>query len=586
VSHAQAGRAGALAALVLGGATWALLGRVGSAAPPSLLVWPVSPLVKVRPDDRAPARTAAAVELWAGRNEFEPFQVVVRAEGADTAGVDVEVSDLVGAQGRRLPADLVTVYLESFLEVRKPSSIEGETGEWPDALVPRVDRYAGERRNAFPFRVRAGRSQPVWIEVYVPTSAVPGIYAGEVHVRAEGQPPVALPITLTVWSFTLPSTSSLPTAFGLSGTGALKQHRGGYTNDDELRQFTRLYNRALLLHRLSSYGGTFAPPTFHRGAAGAVDIDWRAYDEEVGPFLDGRVLGDGDPLPGARATSIDLRTAGGMDDDTRRAYWRAWLHHFDEKGWRDRLYYYLWDEPARADYSRLNENGRAARAADTSLPTLVTAPFDEAIAPVVSIWTPVVNCVDDKPVSDRFCPDAPTTMAPYDSERRQGKHLWWYQSCASHGCNIVGGSYFTGWPSYAVDVDATAHRVMEWLTWKYRMEGELYYATNEAFNDATDPWRDVARHGGNGDGTLFYPGRPDRIGGRTDIPIESLRLKLIREGLEDYEYFTLLSRAGGRDLVDAQVASVVRRTFDWDRRPASFESARRELGASLDRRLR
>ena len=25
-----------------------------------------------------------------------------------------------------------------------------------------------------------------------------------------------------------------------------------------------------------------------------------------------------------------------------------------------------------------------------------------------------------------------------------------------------------------------------------------------------DPWRDAYRHGGNGDGTLFYPGTPDR----------------------------------------------------------------------------
>ena len=41
--------------------------------------------------------------------------------------------------------------------------------------------------------------------------------------------------------------------------------------------------------------------------------------------------------------------------------------------------------------------------------------------------------------------------------------------------------------------------------------------------------------GGNGEGTLFYPGRPDKIGGNDHIPISSLRLTLIREGNEDYE---------------------------------------------------
>jgi hypothetical protein len=52
---------------------------------------------------------------------------------------------------------------------------------------------------------------------------------------------------------------------------------------------------------------------------------------------------------------------------------------------------------------------------------------------------------------------------------------------------------------------------------------------------------------GQGDGTLLYPGTPTTvvngssyaIGGVSHIPIASLRLKMIREGLEDYEYLTL-----------------------------------------------
>ncbi len=77
-------------------------------------------------------------------------------------------------------------------------------------------------------------------------------------------------------------------------------------------------------------------------------------------------------------------------------------------------------------------------------------------------------------------------------------------------------------------------------------KGELYYSMNEAYGHSNDPWTNVRLFGGNGDGTLFYPGRPDRIGGHTDIPIESIRLKLIREGMEDYEYLALLARLDGR----------------------------------------
>ena len=47
-------------------------------------------------------------------------------------------------------------------------------------------------------------------------------------------------------------------------------------------------------------------------------------------------------------------------------------------------------------------------------------------------------------------------------------------------------------------------------------------------------------YGGNGDGYMLYPGTPDRIGGKTCVPIESVRLKHVRDGYEDFEYLRLL----------------------------------------------
>ena len=59
---------------------------------------------------------------------------------------------------------------------------------------------------------------------------------------------------------------------------------------------------------------------------------------------------------------------------------------------------------------------------------------------------------------------------------------------------------------------------MEWLTFRYRIGGELYYNTVEAYARGQDPWRDQLLFGGNGDGTLFYPGRARAIGGTTRHP--------------------------------------------------------------------
>lgn len=70
-----------------------------------------------------------------------------------------------------------------------------------------------------------------------------------------------------------------------------------------------------------------------------------------------------------------------------------------------------------------------------------------------------------------------------------------------------------------------------------------YFETAFAF-ERLDPWTTQWAFGGNGDGTLFYPGTPAKIGGTQHVPVSSIRLKLIREGYEDYEYLAMLDRLG------------------------------------------
>jgi hypothetical protein len=335
------------------------------------------------------------------------------------------------------------------------------------------------------------------------------------------------------------------------------------------------------LHRISIYGGSGITPKFHY-SAGRMQIDWGRYDAEVGPFLDGSAIPEGEPLQGAKATSIDLRTPALESDDEQSSWWKEWIKHFDEKGWRGRLFLYLWDEPAIRDYSKVLERGRAALRASPAIRTLVTVPFTPALQEVVRIWVPLVNCLETKPGFDPFCEQSPGLDA-YASEVAQGKSLWFYQSCASHGCNITGGSYFAGWPSYMIDMQGPANRVMQWIAWKYGIQGELYYSMNESYAHDGDPWTNVRLFGGNGDGTLFYPGRPSQIGGQTDIPIESIRLKLIREGMEDYEYLALLAKLAGKKTADGYADRIVQKPYIWEDRPAMFLRVRQQMGEALNR---
>lgn len=551
--------------------------------PPQPFTWWIThPLAKVKPLDPVPGAAGKDVDLYAGRNEFEPFQIVLRGRSKDLTGVDIEFSDLRTSEGARISRKNVTVYLEAFVDLKRPSSSEGGVGLWPDPLIPRVDRYVNEARNAFPFTVRRDSNQPLWVEIFVPAAALPGKYRGSARISLGGVAQVSVPINLTVWRFVLPSTATLKSSFGLNGINALKQHRGRYTNDEELHAIVGLYTKAALLHRITTQGGSMAPPKFSYHA-GRMKLDWREYDAEVGPFLNGVAIPEGEPLQGARATSAEIRTPSAFEtEEQEELYWTEWSRHFQQNGWADRLFLYLWDEPAKRDFPEVLRRGQVSAQVRPKLRNLLTVPFTRELEQVVQIWVPLVNCLEVKPGYPDFCDGTPPPGA-YARQTHPDRSLWFYQSCASHGCNIVGGQYFSGWPSYMIDAPGTANRVMQWVAWKFRVEGELYYSMNEAYGQNNDPWLNTRLFGGNGDGTLFYPGRPDRIGGTRDIPIESIRLKLIREGMEDYEYLALLARLSGRKAADQFADRIVRNSYRWESRPEVFLQVRKELGESLDR---
>jgi hypothetical protein len=93
----------------------------------------------------------------------------------------------------------------------------------------------------------------------------------------------------------------------------------------------------------------------------------------------------------------------------------------------------------------------------------------------------------------------------------------------------------------------------------------LYSDTIHFYRKGKEPYANLMSvFGGNGDEHLFYPGVTNTsgrglpastpsIGGSNDIPIESIRLKLLREGIEDREYMELAKQLRSLALVDTQV---------------------------------
>ena len=94
--------------------------------------------------------------------------------------------------------------------------------------------------------------------------------------------------------------------------------------------------------------------------------------------------------------------------------------------------------------------------------------------------------------------------------------------------------------------------------------------------------------GGNGDGNLLYPGTKDHIGGTEFIPIASIRLKHLRDGMEDNAYLHMLESIidkgakNGRQHVMQLLKKVVTNAFTYTRDVELWEQTRVEIGRQIE----
>ncbi|HXJ62889.1 MAG TPA: hypothetical protein VNN79_03960, partial [Actinomycetota bacterium] len=185
------------------------------------------------------------------------------------------------------------------------------------------------------------------------------------------------------------------------------------------------------------------------------------------------------------------------------------------------------------------------------LPVLITGTIKNAnrfgATSLIDKLVPIVNELDDKPGASDYSGNQRSKYNSFDSAQ-PANQVWSYTSCESHGCSGDPGSdqYWAGWPSYVVDQPGSEQRAMGFVAFEYRTVGDLYFDTDFDLDTA---WTDEFDFGGNGDGTLFSPGRACSsgegcVGGTHDIPITSIRMARIRDGREDYEYLHFLATHG------------------------------------------
>jgi hypothetical protein len=221
------------------------------------------------------------------------------------------------------------------------------------------------------------------------------------------------------------------------------------------------------------------------------------------------------------------------------AYCKGMDEHLRAKGWLDKAYVYWFDEPDVKDFPFVAAGMERLKKHFPGIRRLITKQPEVALQPA-NLWCPLTPAYDEP---------------KWAARRAAGDMFWWYI------CTGPKEPYCTEF----IDHPGTELRVWLWQTWQAHVRGVLiwetsYWTSNSAYpKEPQNPYEDpmswvtdghlgpgTRQPWGNGDGRFLYP--PEAAADAhpkepvLDGPVDSQRLELLREGLEDYEYFVILRR--------------------------------------------
>jgi Glycoside hydrolase 123, catalytic domain len=494
----------------------------------------------------------SSYQLQAAQNEWEPFLVLMRDDEGLT-NVNLTVTDFTGPGEAITDVEFYRVHYVPVAadEISHHPSDPNKAGWWPDGLVPFVDHFVGEVRDGAPFDVVADFSQAVFADVFIPAGQTPGIYTATVTVTADDRPEWSGDVTLEVWNFALPNELSLESHYSYDQEDMCDYHTA-HGNPPDCDTLNDWYFKEYARHRMSPYRWEkFRPAYEYNEETQTLTVDWTDWDAAHGQYLDGEFY-----LPGYEFQSIAIpRSFGGVpegvtQDQWNFLHWSAWGDHFREKGWLEKAWMYMPDEPDPSQYDDLAAMAAKLHEADPDLQPFITEQYDERLGDDIDIWCP------DEPLFSDSMP-FPPYPEEYDRLRAEGAKTWWY--------NCVSATIGLDYANHMVDQESSYMRIWLWLTRRYNFTGILFWRINYLWG-RQDVWEDMYadKFLCQGDGTMFYPGTIDKIGGETDVPIPSIRIKVLREAMEDYEYLHILDEMGENEWVDNVTRTVAPKTYQWE----------------------
>ena len=492
------------------------------------VVWIAPSLHRVGMSD--PAGDNQGVRISAARGESESFQIVVNGASSGLRNVNVSLSDLEGPSGQVIPRTNFTLYREKYVYVNKPSpNWKGSNqplgvGWYPDALIPFTDPstgrpLSGASLQAVPFDLKGETNQPIWVDLLIPRTAKAGQYSGFYTVTSNNGS-VTGPISLTVWNFTLPAAPALKSSFLFFQAGTLAAQQ------------------ELLRHRIS-------PMSTDPAYQASLIKDHGLGITNAGPYggaYSGHCVMSSAPTVSQFKSLAAAQQPGLMLYDysadeighCTNLYptIQQWANNMHQAGIKNLISM----SPTPALYSDGSGTGRSA----------------------VDIWVLLPLMYNN-------------SQSEVARVLQKGDSVWSYNT-------LVQDAYS---PKWLIDFDPVNFRIQPgFINQSLGLSGLLYWRIDRW---ASDPWNNVNNTGTYssanfpGEGALVYPGQQVGIQG----VVASMRLKWLRDGVDDYDYVQILKGLGKEDLAMKIARSVGPDWTHWTRDAAAIESAREQLGQTI-----
>ncbi len=471
-----------------------------------LTVWADTLAARIYAPDGMPewAKPAESWQLHAARGEQEFFQVAL-LPSADLDAISLAPTEFTGA-GTIAP-EAVEWWPVGQANIKTAHRERTRLGLTPDPLLI-----------AAPTPAPAEQNTVFCVGITVPRDAPAGDYRGEIAIMAGDGRIASAPVSLHVFDFELPEDPTFRTLITFSPQSFRPW------DDRPLMEIERDICRVLHEHGVRGHGATVE--ALAKIEDGRVVCDFTAMDERIAWVIDelgfnafflGPMFGGGTSAGWEKHRKwLEMEPLSEEFNRYFPDYMRQVGAHLRERGWLDKAYLYLWDEPESDYFDKVVELQQLALQGDPDLKVWeTTSPFHRPFWGVVKAWS------------------VPFSLPHFHVEsveerRAAGDEIWVYNIPAS------------------LEITPQHHRMWFWGAARYGARGAQLWQTT--FYRGIDPWEEITPepypvgrdgtglyHYDAGQAIMLYP-NPDGPG----KPLSCLRLKLMKKGIDDYEYLTIL----------------------------------------------